>query len=210
MWFGACYLLICYKEKKRKADWAYSHLIFLAWKFPKSNSTHLTGNLVLSQDLKGLWGPGQEHRWEKWAEGRLGWNGNNVFCPQRLKIPQLQPHDWPWECRHSVATILPFFKWSRFFFMTFRCQSHMFGCWIGPKIVSLWFSRKGNKLEIRSKTTKSLQSCLTLCDPRRLLGPWDSPGQNIRVGCQALLQGIFQTQESNLRLLCLLHWQVDS
>ena len=28
--------------------------------------------------------------------------------------------------------------------------------------------------------------------------------------CHALLQGIFLTHESNLHLLCLLHWQVDS
>ena len=29
-------------------------------------------------------------------------------------------------------------------------------------------------------------------------------------GCHALLQGIFLTQESNLHLLCLLHWQGSS
>ena len=29
-------------------------------------------------------------------------------------------------------------------------------------------------------------------------------------GCHFLLQGIFPTQGSNLRLLCLLHWQADS
>ena len=46
---------------------------------------------------------------------------------------------------------------------------------------------------------KSLQSCLTLCDPLdrspldRLLCQWDSPGKNTGVGCQALLQGIFLT-----------------
>ena len=37
--------------------------------------------------------------------------------------------------------------------------------------------------------------------------PWDSPGKNTRVGCHALLQGIFLTQGSNQHLLCLLHWQ---
>ena len=36
----------------------------------------------------------------------------------------------------------------------------------------------------------------------RLLCPWDSPGKKTGVGCHALLQGIFLTQESNL---CLLH-----
>ena len=33
---------------------------------------------------------------------------------------------------------------------------------------------------------KSLQSCLTLCDP--ILCPWDSPGKNAGVGCHFLLQ----------------------
>ena len=40
--------------------------------------------------------------------------------------------------------------------------------------------------------------------------PWDSPGNNIGVGCHSLLQGLFQTQRSNPHLLCLLHWQVGS
>ena len=39
---------------------------------------------------------------------------------------------------------------------------------------------------------------------------WDSPGKNAGVGCHDLFQVIFPTQESNLSLLCLLHWQVDS
>ena len=62
---------------------------------------------------------------------------------------------------------------------------------------------------------KSLQLCLTLCDPTdyssptRLLCPWDSPGKNTGVGCHALVQGIFPTQGSNLRLLCLLHWSLQ-
>ena len=46
--------------------------------------------------------------------------------------------------------------------------------------------------------------------PSRLLCPWDFPGKNIGVGCHFLLQGIFPTQGSNLRLLCLLHWQACS
>ena len=37
--------------------------------------------------------------------------------------------------------------------------------------------------------------------------PWDFPDKNTGVGCHFLLQGIFLTQGSNLRLL---HWQVDS
>ena len=38
-------------------------------------------------------------------------------------------------------------------------------------------------------------------EPARLLCPWDSPGKNTGVGCHALLQGIFPTQESNQGLL---------
>ena len=44
----------------------------------------------------------------------------------------------------------------------------------------------------------------------RLLCPWDLPGKNTGVGCYFLLQGIFLTQGSNLRVLRFLHCQVDS
>ena len=59
---------------------------------------------------------------------------------------------------------------------------------------------------------KSLQSCLTLCDPMDCSPPGtsvygSSPGKNTGVGCHALLQGIIPTQGSNLQLLCLLHSQ---
>ena len=74
--------------------------------------------------------------------------------------------------------------------------------------------------EKRSRTifvcvcAKWLQSCLTLrphgLKPARLICPWDSPGKNTGVGCHALLQGIFPTQESNPRLLPLLHWLAGS
>ena len=67
---------------------------------------------------------------------------------------------------------------------------------------------------LAAAAAKSLQSCLTLCDP--IDGsppgsrPWDSPGKNTGVGCHFLLQGIFLTQGSNPSLLPLLHWQVYS
>ena len=46
------------------------------------------------------------------------------------------------------------------------------------------------------------QSCLTLCDPTDCSPPGssvhgDSPGKNTRVGCHALLQGLFPTQGLN-------------
>ena len=39
---------------------------------------------------------------------------------------------------------------------------------------------------------------------------WASPGKNTGAGYHALLPGIFLTQGSNTRLLCLLHWKVGS
>ena len=50
------------------------------------------------------------------------------------------------------------------------------------------------------------QLCPNLCDPMICSPPGssihgDSPGKNTGVGCHALLQGIFPTQESNLGLL---------
>ena len=44
----------------------------------------------------------------------------------------------------------------------------------------------------------------------RLLCPWNSPGKSTGVGCHFFLQGIFPTQGSSPRLLCLLHWQAGS
>ena len=48
---------------------------------------------------------------------------------------------------------------------------------------------------------KSLQLFPTLrtygLQPARSLCPWDSPGKNTGVGCQALLQGIFLAQGLN-------------
>ena len=52
---------------------------------------------------------------------------------------------------------------------------------------------------------KLLQSCPTLCDPRRqptsLPRPWDSPGKNTGVGCHFLLQCM--TVKSEMKSLSL-------
>ena len=53
---------------------------------------------------------------------------------------------------------------------------------------------------------KSLQSCLTLCDPKDgsplaagwLPRPWDSPGKNTGVGCHFLLQCMKVKSESEV------------
>ena len=58
--------------------------------------------------------------------------------------------------------------------------------------------------------------CLYKCSvrsdsqPTRLLCLRDFSGKNTGVSCHFLLQGIFPTQGWNPRLLCLLHWQMDS
>ena len=48
------------------------------------------------------------------------------------------------------------------------------------------------------------ESCSVVSDSLRLHGlhsPWNSPVQNTGVGSLSLLQGLFQTQESNRNLL---------
>ena len=66
-----------------------------------------------------------------------------------------------------------------------------------------------------SVTAQPLQSCPTLCDQVNC-SPLSSSlhgillGKNTGVGCHALLQGIFPTQGSNPRLLCLSPWQEGS
>ena len=66
--------------------------------------------------------------------------------------------------------------------------------------------------EMLDKMCMHAQSCLILCDPHgpqpeRLLCQCDFPDKHTAVCCHFFLQGIFQTQGSNL---CLLHWQADS
>ena len=60
---------------------------------------------------------------------------------------------------------------------------------------------------------------LSLSKTLKILFPWapkplqmvtEAATKKTGVGCYFLLQGIFLTQGSNPRLLCLLHWQVDS
>ena len=56
-------------------------------------------------------------------------------------------------------------------------------------------------------------SHLRLCDPMDQLAKLSVHGilsKNTGAGCHSLFQGIFLTWESNLCLLCLLQWQVDS
>ena len=59
----------------------------------------------------------------------------------------------------------------------------------------------GEKMYIYTRMGLVAQLCLTLCNPVDCSPPGssvhgDSPGTNTGVGCHALLQGIFPTQES--------------
>ena len=58
-------------------------------------------------------------------------------------------------------------------------------------------------------TAKSLQSCLTLCDPTdwamqptRRCHPWDSPGKNTGAGCHFLLQYMKVKSENEVAQSC--------
>ena len=60
-----------------------------------------------------------------------------------------------------------------------------------------WYNHYGEYYESESEVA---QLCPTLCNPmqpKRLLCPWDFPGENTGVGCHFLLQEIFPTRGSN-------------
>ena len=68
--------------------------------------------------------------------------------------------------------------------------------------------RKRNKYHFSAAAAaKSLQSCLTLCDPRDSSPPgsprpWDSPGKNTGVGCHFLLECTKVKSESEVTQSC--------
>ena len=83
-----------------------------------------------------------------------------------------------------------------------------------PATVGSTRSGAGTKERVGLCCCLVAKSCPTLrprgLQPARLLCPWGSPGKNPGVGCHALLQGVFLTQGSNLRLLHLRHRQAGS
>ena len=94
---------------------------------------------------------------------------------------------------------------------TLLCAASDFLCCPYPSWVTFFFVVTSS-LKVHAK---SLQSCPAICDPMDCSLPGSSvhgvsPGKNTRVVCHFLLQGIFPTQGLNLRLLCLLHWQMVS
>ena len=112
---------------------------------------------------------------------------------------------WPcsWGCAESLLSHKEESHIPPFFSLTFRQQL---------KDARLLGSSFYSMQKYTYLCAKSLQSCLSLCNPvdcmpSRLLFSWDSLDKNTGVVCHALLQGIFLFQASNPRLLCLLHQQ---
>ena len=78
---------------------------------------------------------------------------------------------------------------------------------------ALWF--RGDLVQLMAETCRGLYwpaiakrhpTCLTVCDPINCSLPGssvhgDSPGKNTKVGCRALLQGVFPTQGLNPGIL---------
>ena len=137
---------------------------------------------------------------------------HRTLCPSRVRLSPPCTHD-------PVPTILPvdgrttskiwqIKEWmkSKHLATLWTWHSLMFWCWMAvEQLVKLCVC----------VYAKSLQLCTTPHDPMDCSPPGSSvhgisPGKNSRVGYHSLLQGIFQTQGSNLCLLNLLHWQAGS
>ena len=67
-------------------------------------------------------------------------------------------------------------------------------CWGRPLRVS-WTTKRSNQSILNESESRSVLS--DALQPHGLYSPWNSPGQNTRVGSLFLLQGIFPTQGSN-------------
>ena len=69
----------------------------------------------------------------------------------------------------------------------------------------IWFTNIPPPCLVPAAAAKSLQWCLTLCDPiepTRLPHPWDSPGKNTGVRCHFLLQCMKVKSESEVTQSC--------
>ena len=85
-------------------------------------------------------------------------------------------------------------------------SSYSLQCKLGKLGQRSWV-RKGVVHENAAAAAKSIQLCLTLCDPHRrqpsrLRLPWDSPDKNTGVGCHFLLQCMKVKGESEVTQSC--------
>ena len=85
----------------------------------------------------------------------------------------------------------------------FGGEWHLYVCVWVPLLFTWNFHNIADRLCVRSVT----QLCPTLATPWTVACQAILQSKNARVGCHFLLQGIFQTQGSNLHCL---HWQADS
>ena len=90
----------------------------------------------------------------------------------------------------SNESVLPI-RWPKYWSLSFSISSSneysILPC-SAFIIVQLSHPYMNTRKTIAFTAAKSLQSCLTLCEPTGLLHPWDSPGKNTGVGCHFLLQ----------------------
>ena len=68
------------------------------------------------------------------------------------------------------------------------------------KVHQQWYCRRWLGLELMLFCLVSESCSVVSLQPHGLYSPWNSPGQNTGMGSLSLLQGIFQTQGSNLGL----------
>ena len=83
----------------------------------------------------------------------------------------------------------------QFFKMKRTLEMSVNDCTIWMYLILLLYALQNGKVEVKMLVA---QPCLTLCNP---MDCKDSPGKNTGVVCHFLLQGVFQTQGSNLGLL---------
>ena len=110
-------------------------------------------------------------------------------------------------------------NWGVFLFFSHlvSCLPQVRGPWAIPskKILCLTLGRSSPSHKSSESLSSSVSACVLSCFSCVFVTPWTitrwvplsmgSPGKNPGVGCYALLQGIFQTQGSNLYVLYLLH-----
>ena len=143
-----------------------------------------------------------------------------VFCLHVCMLSQIQLFAIPWTLTHQAPLPMKFSRqeyWNGLPFLTPRDLPEIgikFTSPESPALAGRFFTTKPpGKLcvfcvcGVKSNSVVSYSLQPQGVQPARLLCPWNSPGQNTRVGSCSLLQGIFPTQGSNSHLLCLLHWQ---
>ena len=99
---------------------------------------------------------------------------------------------------HRGQFMQHYFKWGKKLIDLSICW-----CWITVVYHTLEYYAPTEK---NAAAAKSLQSCLTLCNPRqqptRLPRPWDSPRKNTGVGCHFLLHHMKVKSESEVAQSC--------